>query len=83
MIKDDHKKSGEDDDNTDTDRVHNTDLEATQVTKWMKIVLKIQFYHFQSKSLECGVATGCLKIVKKAYESGHVGKFISKEGVWC
>jgi len=30
----------------------------------------------QSKSLECGMATGCVKILKKAYEFDHLGKFI-------
>ena len=31
---------------------------------------------FQSGSLECGMATGCVKILKKAYEFDHLGKFI-------
>ena len=37
---------------------------------------KTCFYLFQSKSLECGMATGCVKILKKAYEFDHLGKFI-------
>jgi len=30
----------------------------------------------QSNSLECGMATGCVKILKKAYEFDHLGRFI-------
>eukprot|EP00090_Calanus_glacialis_P047448 TRINITY_DN9866_c0_g1_i2.p1 TRINITY_DN9866_c0_g1~~TRINITY_DN9866_c0_g1_i2.p1 ORF type:complete len:133 (-),score=13.95 TRINITY_DN9866_c0_g1_i2:12-410(-) len=32
----------------------------------------------RSGSLECGMATGCVKILKKAYELDHLGKFIPK-----
>ena len=52
-----------------------TDLEATQVRNTGNR-LKIYFVCFQSKSLECGMATGCVKIFKKAYEFDHLGKFI-------
>ena len=52
-----------------------TDLEATQVRNTGNM-LKIYFTGFQSKSLECGMATGCVKIFKKAYEFDHLGKFI-------
>jgi len=51
-----------------------TDLEATQVINGCKH--KAKFVLFQSKSLECGMATGCVKILKKAYEFDHLGKFI-------
>ena len=52
-----------------------TDLEATQVMLMVENH-KTCFYLFQSKSLECGMATGCVKILKKAYEFDHLGKFI-------
>ena len=31
---------------------------------------------FQSRSLECGMATGCVKILRKALDFDHYGKFI-------
>ena len=37
---------------------------------------KMHIHDFQSKSLECGMATGCVKIVNKAFEFDHLGKFI-------
>ena len=52
-----------------------TDLAATQVRNGGNS-LKIKFHNFQSKSLECGMATGCVKIVNKAFEFDHLGKFI-------
>jgi len=33
----------------------------------------------ESRSLECGMATGCVKIVKKSSEFDSTGKFIPKE----
>merc|ERR1712106_913022 len=30
----------------------------------------------QSNSLECGMATGCVKILKRAFDFDHLGKFI-------
>ena len=30
----------------------------------------------QGSSMECGMATGCVKILKTAYEFDHLGEFI-------
>ena len=30
----------------------------------------------QARSLECGMATGCVKILKRAFDFDHLGKFI-------
>ena len=51
--------------------------EVTQVNgEREENILKRPFHHCQSKSLECGMATGCVKIVNKAFEFDHLGKFI-------
>ena len=54
------------------------DLEATRVRIMLGDVVLFLFetLSFQSGSLECGMATGCVKILKKAYEFDHLGKFI-------
>ena len=31
---------------------------------------------FQAASVECGMATGCVKILRKALDFDHYGKFI-------
>ena len=53
-----------------------TDLEATRVYYALASLMDPQFSSLQSGSLECGMATGCVKILKKAYEFDHLGKFI-------
>ena len=53
-----------------------TDLEATRVYYALASLMDPQLSSLQSGSLECGMATGCVKIVKKAYEFDHLGHFI-------
>ena len=52
-----------------------TDIDATQV-KIAGGEFRSLRNNFQSNSLECGMATGCVKILKRAYEFDHLGKFI-------
>lgn len=51
------------------------------ISSWVKISQSIRCYTNleESRSLECGMATGCVKIVKKSSEFDAQGKFIPKE----
>ena len=54
-----------------------TDLEATQVNHFNSLLtLKTDKINLQASSVECGMATGCVKILKKALDFDYDGKYI-------